>query len=204
MIAPERKVYAYRKGQSIFREGEEVKGIYFVSEGAVKIHRYWGGGKEFILRWAGSGEVIGHRGKGNGHRFPVSATVLAPTTVCFITSEFLEGIFTTHPSFLYAMMELYASELTMAENRMRDLAIMPVSGRVAEALFTIREVFGTDGLGFTRIPVTRLDIACHAGTTYEAVFRLLSEWSREGLICTSGKNIRILEEKRLREFIQIR
>lgn len=202
-LVAQRRVFSYKKGQSIFREGEKIEGIFFISDGAVKVHQSWGAGKEFILRFSSKGDVVGYRARIENTHSPISATVLAATTACFIPGEFLESVFRTTPSFLYAMMQLYATELQKAESRMRDLAIVPVKGRVAQALFTIREVFGTDERGYIRIPVTRLDIACHAGTTYEGVFRLLTDWSREGLISTAGKKIRINEDDPLRGFIRI-
>jgi CRP/FNR family transcriptional regulator len=100
------------------------------------------------------------------------------------------------------MMQLYATELQKAEKRMRALATMPVKSRVAEALFVLRQVFGADTQGYCRIPVTRIDIASYAGTTYEAVFRLLTAWTREGLVTTTGKKIRIDEKEKLTALIQ--
>ena len=179
----------YKKGQAIFREGEKVSGIYFILEGAVKIHQSWGD-NEFILRFATAEDVIGHRGQGVT-TFPISATALDSTSVCFVSSEALEAMFRTNPLFLYRMMQLYAAELQKAEKRMHDLALMPVKGRVAEALFTMQDTFGLDKDGYIRVPVTRLDIACYAGTTYEAVFRLLAEWGRAGIVSTAGKKIRV-------------
>jgi CRP/FNR family transcriptional regulator len=202
VIATGKQVLHYKKGETIFREGEEARGIYFIVEGSVKVHRSWGAGNEFILRFATAGDVVGHRGHGVPGGFPISATVLDTTTVCFITSEFLEILFQTDHRFLYAMMQLYASELQAAEKRMRDLALRPVKGRVAQALLTLRDVFGTDGDQYLKIPITRLDIACYAGTTYEAVFRLLKDWSGTGLVSTSGKYIRIDDEERLCVLVQ--
>ena len=201
-IAAERDVLHFRRGDHIFREGERVRGIYFITRGAVKIHRSWGAADEFILRFARKGDVVGHRGHGSTASFPVSATVLEETTACFISNKFLEKLLHSDLGFLYEMMRLYAGELQKAEKRMHDLALVPVKGRVADALFTIRDAFGTDKEGYVNILITRTDIACHAGTTYEAVFRLLKEWTREGIVSTLGKQFRIDDEIRLRERMQ--
>jgi len=198
-ILEERRVLHFKKGQPIIREGEKAEGLYYTTAGAVKVHQSWGAGKEFILRFAGAGDVVGYRAQGAADCSPISVTTLEATTVCFITNEFVEHIYRADPSFLYTMMRLYATELRAAENRMRDLAIMPVKGRVAASLFTIREVFGMDDRGYTLVPVTRLDIACHAGTTYEAVFRLLSEWVGKGFVTTEGKKIQISDDAALRK-----
>ena len=89
------------------------------------------------------------------------------------------------------MMQLYAGELRKAERRMRNLALMDVKGRIAIALLNLQGIFGLDAGGFIRVPVTGLDIASFAGTTYETVFRQLSDWSAAGVVETSGKRIRI-------------
>jgi len=194
------KVLDFKKGQAIFTEGEPVAGIYFVLEGAVKVHQAWGSENEFIIRFATGGDVVGHRGQGVTS-FPVSATALENTRVCFINNDHLEALFLKDRTFLYAMMQLYSAELLKAETRMRNLALVPVKGRVAGALFAIRGVFGQNEQGYIRVPVTRVDIASYAGTTYEAVFRLLGRWSSEGMVSTSGKYIKIDDDKKLHDII---
>lgn len=201
-IAAAREILQYKKGYMIYREGTEVAGLYFIKDGAVKVHQSWGKDKEIILRFAAAGDVLGHRGQGGPAIFPVSATTLEPTTVCFIPNDFLETTFKTNPSFLYSMMQLYATELQKAELRMRALALTPVKAVVAETLLTIKDIFGVDRAGFIRVPITRSDIADYAGTTYEAVFRLLTEWAAEGLVSTSGKYIRINDDQKLSNLIQ--
>ncbi len=201
-IAQNRKVFHYEKGQPIFTEGKAIHGLYFIYNGAVKIHQRWAPGNEFILRFAVAGDVLGHRAQGAGSASPVSATTLERTTVCYLDHAFLEAVSNANPLFVRMMMQLYATELQKAEKRMRALATMPVKSRVAEALFVLRHVFGEDAEGYCRIPVTRIDIASYAGTTYEAVFRLLIAWTREGLVTTAGKKIRIDEKEKLTALIQ--
>lgn len=197
-IAGNRKAFHYEKGQPLFAEGKELHGLYFIYRGAAKVHQSWGPGNEFILRFAVAGDVLGHRAQGSEHFSPISATALENTTACYISNEFLQATIKANPSFVQMMMQLYAAELQKAEKRMRDLATMPVKSRVAEALFVIRHAFGVDTEGYFSIPVTRTDIASYAGTTYEAVFRLLAAWTRDGLVTTAGKKIRIDDEEKLR------
>jgi CRP-like cAMP-binding protein len=201
-IVSARQVQRYNKGQAIFREGEAVQGIHFICSGAVKVHQSWGSDKELILHFAGSGDVAGHRAQGGQPAYPISATALEKTNICFITNAFLEATFKTNPSFLYRVMQLYAGELQKAEKRMRNLALMDVKGRIADALLTIQETFWLNEEGFIRVPVTRQDIASYAGTTYETVFKLFTEWCHSGLIETAGKNIRINDSRLLRSFVQ--
>src|SRR5689334_12197018 len=79
-IAAHRKNFLVKKGEDLFREGQEVKGIFFVYDGTVKVHKQWGE-KELILRFAKKGAVIGHRGLGKELVYPVSGTAIETTTV---------------------------------------------------------------------------------------------------------------------------
>ncbi len=191
LIGLKKKTIFFRKGKTIFTEGETVKGIYFIYSGAVKVHKKWLGKKEIIIRFAKSGAVIGHRGLGTTKRYPVSATALEDSLVCFIGNDFFETSLTNNPSLTYQFMQLYSDELQKAELRMRNLALMDVKGRIAENLLELAGVFGTDKKKFIAVPVSRQDIAAYAGTTYETVFKLLRTMVADKIITASGKRIKL-------------
>lgn len=192
----------FKKGEPIFKQGEKVVGIFFLYEGAAKVHKKWGDERELILRFTSAGEVLGHRGIGGEGRYPVSATALTDMKACFIDNGFLEKTATTNHSFLYKLMQFYAEELQNAEMRMHNLAAMDVKGRVAEALLELHKRFGTDREGYIGVAVSRQDIAAYAGTTYETVFKCLKQFIRQRTISTSGKRIRLHEKNKLKKISQ--
>jgi CRP/FNR family transcriptional regulator len=65
---------------------------------------------------------------------------------------------------------------------------MPAKGRIANALLTLHEKFGTDKDGFTDIALSRQDIAAYTTTTYETLFRVLNEMIEKKLLITREKN----------------
>jgi CRP-like cAMP-binding protein len=87
----------------------------------------------------------------------------------------------------------FAAELKESERRMRNLAHMPVKGRIAQALTRLQEKFGKDDEGFIALPVNRQDFASYLGATYETTFRLMNEMEAEGLIRVEGKKTAILQ-----------
>ena len=50
-VAAHRSNFKFNKGNVIFEEGETVKGIFFVYEGTVKVHKHWGADKELIMQY---------------------------------------------------------------------------------------------------------------------------------------------------------
>src|ERR1700722_6136693 len=92
-ILAHRKDLQFKKGEQIFKEGEPVMGIYFVTAGTVKVHKKWGTEKEIIIRFARKGDIFGHRGLGPSDPtvYPISATAIEPVTACFFDLAFFQA-----------------------------------------------------------------------------------------------------------------
>jgi CRP-like cAMP-binding protein len=196
-VGAHRSNFKVEKGETVFREGDEVKGIFFVYDGTVKVHKHWGEDKELILRFAKKGAIIGHRGLGKDLVYPVSGTAIEPTVVCFVELGFFQASLKVNHELLYELMQFFASELKESERNMRNLAHMPVKGRIAQCLLTLEEKFGTTDDGFLNIIISRQDLASFAGTTYETAFRMLNELTGDGAIRSEGKRIAIGNREQL-------
>lgn len=202
LIAVKKKTLSFKKGEVIFKEGDKVNGIYFLYSGAAKVHKHWVEDKELIIRFTRAGDILGHRGLGLGEFYPVSATALAESKACFISNSFLETTLRTDPGFTYRLLQFYAIELQKAEMRMRNLALMEVKGRIAEALLELLDIYGKNEDHHITVPVTRQDIAAYAGTTYETVFKFLKILTTAKIISATGKSIRIINETKLRKIVK--
>jgi len=197
-IDAHRKTIHVKKGAVIFQEGTPVEGIYFINEGKAKVHKKWGTDKELILRIAGKGAILGHRGLGNSTLYPVSGTALEACTLCFIDLDFFHSTLKVNPGFAIRLLLFFAEELQESEKNMRNLAHMTVKGRIAQALLMLQEKFGVSQEGFIDIVLSRQDLASLAGTTYETVFRIMNDLVEEKILSTSSKNIGIISKEKLK------
>lgn len=196
-IDTNRKSFHFKKGELLFKEGDTMTGMFFINKGLVKVHKHWNDDKELVLRIARNGDIVGHRGLGTDTIYPVSATVLEPTDVCYIDLDFFNSTLKVNPGYLYSLMMFFAAELKESEKRMRNLAHMSVKGRISNALLFLRQKFGTTSEGSIDITLNRQDLASYTGTTYETLFRITNELIAEKAIKTDGKNIFILNEELL-------
>jgi CRP-like cAMP-binding protein len=188
-IEANRVNYKLKKGEMLFKEGDPVEGIYFVYSGKVKVHKKWGEDKEIIIRFAKAGDIVGHRGLGSSSVYPISSTALEPVVACFIDLTFFYSSLKVNHDFVQELMMFYARELQESERNMRNLAHMPVKGRLATSLLHLQDKFGIDEHGAIDIELSRQDIASFTGTTYETVFRMMNELIHSDLVEVTGKSI---------------
>lgn len=192
-ISSRKKNYLVKKGEVIFNEGDPVTGVYFVYDGSVKVHKQWGD-KDIIIRFATKGKIFGHRALGESESvYPVSATAIEASSICYVDKEFFLSTLRVNHDFAFKLMMFYAEELRESEEKMRNLALMPVKGRLALAISQLQSLFGPDDAGCISIDISRQDLAAFTGASYETVFRTMNEMLQENLIQLSGKKIRILD-----------
>ena len=186
-----RKNFTYKKGETVFQEGDPVTGIFFVYTGTVKVHKKWGSEKELIIRFARAGSLFGHRGLGKDHHYPISATALEPLEVCYFDLAFFQASLKVNPDLSQGLLQFFADELQASERKMRDIAHMQVKGRVALALIQLETDFGVTAEGAIGLTLSRQDLASLVGATYETVFRIINELAQEDLIRVDGKQVYI-------------
>lgn len=201
LINSNKKIRRFKKGETLFVEGDTIEGMYFLYEGIVKVHRQWGSQKELIIRFAQSGDMIGYRGLGNNGRYTVTATAVENITVGYVDIVFFESLLQTNHQLTYEIMQFYAGELQRAEKKMSNLVHMSVKTRVAEALLALNNQFGKNKEGYIDVQLSRQDIAAFVGTAYETLFRTFQELIQEKLVKLSGKKIFLLKEKKLEAMI---
>lgn len=201
-ISTSRQLRHYKKGEILFHEGETVNGMFFIYSGLVKVHKKWSDNKELILRFAKDGAIVGHRGLGGDTVYPVSATALVTSEICFVDLEFFLATLKVNPDYLFDLMMFFAAELKESEKRMRNLAHMNTKGRIGQSLLSLQEKFGTDTEGYINIEISRQELASYAGTTYETLFKIMNELAEENIIHIDSKRTKLSDKNKLVEYFR--
>lgn len=187
-----------KKGEVIFEEGDAVNGVFCVKDGICKLSKLSANGKDQIVKLVAKGDLLGQRSLVGEASANLSAVALNDMEVCFIPkSEIMEDL-QRNPKFTLNMLQQMASDLRDADNVIVDMAQKSVKNRLADVLIYVNDHFGVDNQGYLSINLSRDDYANIVGTATESAIRILSQFKKEGLISTQGKQIKIENLQKLK------
>lgn len=190
---------ALEKGDVLFEEGTNLVGIYCIKEGVCKITKLSTNGRNHIMRFAKKGDVLGYASVIGQVPVNTTATVLKDLKVCFIPKEIVIDSFGKNSAFSKDVVREFCNDLYNADNFVVDMIQKNVKERLAEAIIRLRDTFGTKADGYIDVYLSREDLASLVGTATESLIRMLSSFSKENLIETKSKYIKIIDENALRK-----
>jgi len=193
----------YERGEVLYQEGNRISGFYCIHKGIIKVYKTGFDGKEQIIRFAKTGEIIAYRSVLSNEVACTSAKVIEDCQVCFIPSEILISLIKTNSSFALDLLKLACHELGEANSFITDIAQKTVRERLAEILLLLVDDFGLDDQNYLKIALTREELANIVGTATESVIRLLSEFKTDRLIELNSRKIKVLNKKGLEKISNV-
>lgn len=197
---------SYKKGQTIFFQGNPPFGLYCIANGKIKVSKIGGDGKESIIRIAGPGDVLGHRSLFSKENYSATATVLEDASICFLDKNYILTLLKTDPTVSLKMIEKLSKDMGAAEARNASMSQKSARERLAELFLGFIKAYGTeedDGRIRLDIKLNRDEIASMVGTAHETIIRLISEFKDEGIMEQEGKVMYITDEDKLLEFANL-
>jgi CRP-like cAMP-binding protein len=189
----------FAKNAAVFSQGDPGDAMYVVLVGRVNVALLSESGREVILAQLGPGDFVGEMAILTGE--PRSATVVATedATLLRLTRADFAGKVRANPEIALRLLAVLARRLAEADEKIGDLALVDVYGRVARFLLRLARERGKPAPGGTMIEdrPTHQEIANVVGTARETVSRAMSDFMRQGLLRIEGKTMVLLAEDRL-------
>lgn len=185
----------YKKGQTIFLQGNSPTGLYCINSGKIKVSKISNEGKEAIIRIAGPGDVLGHRSLFSNENYGATATVIEDSVVCFLEKKYINETLHNEPSIALNLIKKLSESMGEAEERTASLTQKNVRERLAELLLNLKQDYGVEEHGRWKIDIklTREEIASLVGTANETIIRFISEFKDDKLIAQEGKTLYLLD-----------
>lgn len=187
-------------GKTIFTEGDLVIGIYVMCSGKAKVLFKTNKGKEYIIRIAGKGQILGHRGLSEMMVYPISANTLIESEIAFISNENFFKLIRANKDLAFYMMMFFADELLRSEQKHMTNVLQSSNEKVAAALVRVINSFGYSIKETNQIDLgmSLQDLANFSMISYPALTIVLDAFCIEGIIEKTGNKLYVLNESALR------
>jgi CRP/FNR family transcriptional regulator, dissimilatory nitrate respiration regulator len=190
----------FKKGDSVFLEGEESNGFYIIGEGLVKIYKLSSDGKEQILHILGPGEPFGEVPVFSGQRFPANAETITNSHVLFFPRPAFTDLITEHPSLALNMLAVLSVRLRQFTTQIENLSLKEVPARLAGYLIYLAEEQGEEEM--VTLNISKGQLASLLGTVPETLSRVFARMNTQNLIEVDDRRIKLLDLDRLEDLAE--
>ncbi len=185
------KSVSYKKGEIIYRAGDQSNALYIVSKGKIKIYRLSESGREQLVRILFPGDFTGELALFNETIHEAYAEAMEDTNICMITRSDLQKLLIRFPSISLKILSVLAKRLESSEKQATRFATEKVETRLALFLAEFADKELSDEI---TLPMSKKDLASYLGTTPETLSRKLAELEDAGYIVQlTKKKIKILD-----------
>lgn len=199
LVAQRRQV---ARGEDLFRTGERFSQVYAVRSGFFKTGLMLEDGREQVTGFQMTGELLGLDGiSTDAHT--VTATALEDSQVCVIPFDQLEELSREFNDLQRQFHKIMSREIVRDHGVMLLLGSMKAEERLAAFLVNLTQRLGTRGYSSSEVVLrmTREEIGSYLGLKLETVSRTFSRFQEEGLLDVKQRQIRILQQERLKDLV---
>ena len=178
----------------IVREGELSDSLFLILDGSVSVMVEDENDREhkMVVSYLNPGDFFGEMGLFTDEAEVRSAMIVARNQceVAEITHERFHQIRGQYPDILFAIARQMSVRLRQTTAKLKDLAFVDVSGRVAHTLLDLsREPDAMTHPDGMQIKVTRQELGKIVGCSREMAGRVLKSLEEEGLVAVAGKTM---------------
>jgi CRP-like cAMP-binding protein len=177
-----------KRGDTVYRAGDQPQGLYFVQKGLVGLVLYGSSsGREHLLRFFKTGQFFGHRALFSEEGYHGSTIVLEPTSLKLIPKATVVHVLQRRPELYSGIVRVLSGELRRCEEQRVMILENQILARTAQALVYLKDL-KPDHMW------TRQEIANFCASTVSTVIKAMAELEVMGLIKQQGRAIEILDQ----------
>jgi CRP/FNR family transcriptional regulator len=181
---PRAGIVAYKKGRSIFHQGQPSTSLYRVIDGRVKVARLANDGRETIVDIYRTGDFFGEFALLGLPRTLEQATAMEDTKVMAWSAARIRTIFETRPKLAIALLQIVMLRSLECGHRIESLSVDSAERRLARALIYLSRRLGVaepDG-AYRMPPFTHELLAQYVGASRELVTQCMNTFRKQGYV----------------------
>jgi CRP-like cAMP-binding protein len=182
-----RKIAKYRRGQAIFRQGDEADSVLYVQAGAVKLSVVSGQGKEAVVAILGPGCFFGEAALTGAPRRIGHATALEPSVVLAVGRDEMARRLERQPALASRFITHLLERNMRVEADLVDQLFNSSEKRLARALLLLAR-YGTDESPHRVLPkISQEVLAQMVGTTRSRISFFMNRFRKLGFLEYDGR-----------------
>ncbi len=190
----------YKKGELICKQGVMVSTLMYIEKGLAKVFLD-DGINSLVLKILPENNLLGLAAvtdEFNTHQY--SAKAYIDTEVLQIDVRYFRQLLKQNSDFAKEIIDVLSSNAVQIYGRFFCITHKQSYGRLADIILCLADrIFKKCGF---ELPLSRQDLAELTGMSSETVIRTLKKFESEGLILMEGKNIEVIDYKRLKQISQ--
>lgn len=196
-VVPILHEHRVERGEVIFNQGDDLDAVYMVFAGRVKASVVTEDGLEQVMNVLSTGDIFPHVGFLEGGPYPATAVALEDSHLGSLRRSDLLALVRRNGDLAVQLLLILGDTIRTLQERIRDLALRSLQGRLAAALWRLARQSQTQPGHPVTIILTHQDLSSLVGASREGVSRALSALKREGLVETGPRGIRVPNPERL-------
>ncbi len=191
----------FRKGETVFQEGDPGQFLYIIHSGQVRIFVNGPDGQEIsVVLYGHPGQMFGHLSLIDGHPRLATAVSLCATTLYTLNrTNFQRYIQQYCPQLALNLLYILCDSIRNDNKQKTALASQGIPQRLAYTLIQLAEDHGQPKASGIQIDLslTQGDLASFIGATRESVNKSLRAWHSQKWIRVQSRRITILDAEAL-------
>jgi CRP-like cAMP-binding protein len=186
---------SYKKGSTLFNEGDVADRVVVILEGNVKVSYFTNEGKEVVLAVRGPGDLLGELSALDAEPLSATVTAMGPVTGLVLSAEAFTDFLRRAPDVALLLLRTVSRKLRDADRKRVEFSEFDTVGRVARRLVELAERFGDRSRDQVQIDLglSQEELAGWAGSSREAVSKALQTLKARGWIETQRRSITVLD-----------
>ena len=195
-----------KKGEALFRKGDEGNTLYIVREGSIKIVLPSEMGDEVTPAILTAGDFFGEMALLDGLPRSADAVALEASELLALKRDDFLDFLTNNEKAIRAVFYAVSQRLRKTDDLLEDACFLNISTRLARRLLDLATTYGSEGEGEGEgddaiqidMQLTQKDLASMVGATRESINKELRLLREKGIVDTSGNSIQIINMERLK------
>jgi CRP/FNR family cyclic AMP-dependent transcriptional regulator len=194
-LARTSKRLTLQRNDVLFGLGGRATTMHVVESGTLRVFASSAAGVEPTLAVIHAGESVGELGVLDDTPRSASVAALVRSSIVEVPARSFRDAYESDPAIARRMVSLLGQRLRTVTDGLADLAYLDLGGRLAKYLLNESE---RQRRAEFRLPLTQLELGQVLGGARQTVNQARRSLERDGLIAIDGRNVRILDDGRLR------